>query len=102
MQLSCRPGRTHDAVQLRHSAAEIRSLLLQRHVEEVLQDVLVINSHEDLQVWILEDLQVWILEGLQIWILEELQVWILEELQVWILEKLQVWILDWGMEGDPE
>lgn len=47
-------GMTHDAVELCHSAAEVRSLLLQRQVERILQDVLIINSHKDLEVWILQ------------------------------------------------
>ena len=52
--MAVRSGVTHDAVQLCHSAAEIRSLLLQRQVERILQDVLIINSHKELEVWILE------------------------------------------------
>jgi len=44
---------THDAVELCHSAAEVRSLLLQSQVERILQDVLIIHSHKELEVWIL-------------------------------------------------
>ena len=42
---------THNAVELCHSVAEVRSLFLQRQVERVLQDVLIIYSHGELQVW---------------------------------------------------
>lgn len=45
---------THDAVKLCHLAAEVRPLLLQRQVEGVLQDVLIIHSHQEAAVWILE------------------------------------------------
>lgn len=43
----------HNAVELRHSAAQVRSLLLKRQVERVLQDVLIIHSHKELAVWTL-------------------------------------------------
>lgn len=44
---------THNAVELRHSAAEVRPLLLKRQVERVLQDVLIIHSHKEPAVWTL-------------------------------------------------
>lgn len=38
-----------------HAAAEVRSLLLQRQVERILQDVLIIHSHKELEIWILQE-----------------------------------------------
>lgn len=45
---------THDAMKFCHPTAQVRSLLLQRQVEWILQDVLIIHSHKELAVWILE------------------------------------------------
>lgn len=47
-------GQTHDAVELCHLAAKVGSLLLQGQVERILQDVLIIYSHKELEVWILQ------------------------------------------------
>lgn len=44
---------THNAMEFCHSAAQVRSLLLQCQVKRVLQDVLVIHSHKDLGLWLL-------------------------------------------------
>lgn len=47
-------GQTHNAVELCHLAAKVGSLLLQGQVERILQDVLIIYSHKELEVWILQ------------------------------------------------
>lgn len=46
---------THDALELCRSAAEVRSLFLQSQEERIPQDVLIIHSHKEPDVWILQN-----------------------------------------------
>jgi hypothetical protein len=40
-------------MELCHSAAQVRTLLLQRQIKRVVLEVLIIQSHKELDLWLL-------------------------------------------------